>query len=392
MIAITGFGVVSAIGIGKQETLQSIEKGLSGIEPIKYLDTVHKDLPVGEVKMSNEDMMKWLDCNDDLSTRSSLLGQMALREAIDHAGLSKEDIRRTHFISGTTVGGMDKREANYANESETDARGACVATYNCGDCTDMIASPFGDFASLSTISTACSSATNAIITGADRLRAGIADIVIAGGTESLSKFHLNGFNSLMILDHEQCKPFDNNRQGLNLGEGAAYIVMETMESAMARGVEPIAVLSGYGNACDAFHQTASSPDGEGAYLAMSKALKRANLKPSDIDYINAHGTGTPNNDASESNAIKRVFGESYPPVSSTKAFTGHTTSASGSIEAAFCLLAMQNDFIPANLNWHTPMEDGIIPVKETILSKKLTHVMTNAFGFGGNDSCLIFQL
>lgn len=391
MIVITGFGVVSAIGIGKEETLKALTNGISGIGQIKYLNTVHSDLPVGEVHISNEEMKQWLDNDDRVATRTALLGQMALKEAIADAKLSKEDIRRTHLISGTTVGGMDQREANYANEKDADFKGAYIATYNCADCTFRMALPLGDFASLATVSTACSSATNAIIAGADKLKAGIADIVVAGGTECLSKFHLNGFNTLMILDHEQCKPFDSNRQGLNLGEGAAFIVMETMESAQARGAKPIAVLSGYGNRCDAFHQTASSPDGEGAYLAMSDALRMANLKPSDIDYINAHGTGTPNNDASESNAIKRVFGENYPPVSSTKSFTGHTTSASGSIEAAFCLLAMQNNFIPANLNWHTPMEDGITPVKETIFSKKLTHVMTNAFGFGGNDSCLVMS-
>lgn len=391
MIAITGFGIVSAIGIGKMETLESLEGGITGIRPVKYLDTIHRDLPVGEVQMSNEEMSHRLNCHDEFPTRSSLLGQMALHEAIADAKLLSEDIRRTHFVSGTTVGGMDKREVNYANERNSDVKGAYVATYNCADCTEMIALPYGDFASLATISTACSSATNAIIAGADRLMAGFADIVIAGGTESLSKFHLNGFNSLMILDHEPCKPFDGNRQGLNLGEGAAYIVMERIASAKARGVKPIAVLSGYANCCDAFHQTASSPNGEGACLAMNEALRMANLKPSDIDYINAHGTGTPNNDASESNAVKSVFGESYPPVSSTKAFTGHTTSASGSIEAAFCLLAMQHNFIPANLNWHSPMEEGIIPVRETVFSKKLTHVMTNAFGFGGNDSCLVMN-
>ena len=181
---------------------------------------------------------------------------------------------------------------------------------------------------MATLSTACSSATNAIITGANMLRCGLADIVVVGGAECLSLFHLNGFNALMILDHQPCRPFDRDRAGLNLGEGAAYLVMETAASAQQRGLKPKFVLSGYANTCDAFHQTASSPEGEGAYLAMTAALKTAGLKPEDIQYINAHGTGTPNNDESESKAILRVFGEHYPPVSSTKSFTGHTTSAS----------------------------------------------------------------
>ena len=266
----------------------------------------------------------------------------------------------------------------------------------------MIAEPFGPFASLATVSTACSSATNALISAVNILRCGLADIVVAGGAECLTKFHLNGFNTLMILDSEPCRPFDRDRAGLNLGEGAAYLVLETESSLRLRAAKPLARLSGYGNACDAFHQTASSPDGDGAYLAMQQALTTAGLKPEDIDYINAHGTGTPNNDLSESRAIRRLFSPHIPPVSSTKSFTGHTTSASGAIEAVFCLLAMQHQFLPQNLNFRTPMDEGIVPVtpyprppvppcpRPPVLSP-LTHVLSNAFGFGGNDSSIIFS-
>ena len=223
------------------------------------------------------------------------------------------------------------------------------------------------------------------------LRCGLADIVVVGGAECLSLFHLNGFNALMILDHEPCRPFDRDRAGLNLGEGAAYLVMETAASVQQRGLKPKFVLSGYANTCDAFHQTASSPEGEGAYLAMTAALETAGLRPEDIQYINAHGTGTPNNDESESQAIIRVFGEHYPPVSSTKSFTGHTTSASGSIEAVFCLLALEHQFLPKNINWKTPMEQGILPVTGQVAHPRIQHVLSNAFGFGGNDSSLIFS-
>ena len=146
----------------------------------------------------------------------------------------------------------------------------------------------------------------------------------------------------MILDHERCRPFDATRAGLNLGEGAAFVVLESEESANKRGVNVHAYLTGYGNACDAYHQTASSEDGEGAYLAMKEALDMAHLTPKDIQYVNAHGTGTPNNDQSESVSLRRIFGDEIPLISSTKSFTGHTTSASGSIEAVICILAMQN--------------------------------------------------
>lgn len=393
-IYVTGAGVVSAIGIGKDETLTSLLEGASGIRQMKYLPSIHKDLPVGEVQFSNEEMMQMLGVEyNPFLTRSALMGRLALREALEQAGLAGEQLNDIPFISATTVGGMDRRELFFAKEKECDSAHAhaLISTHNCADSTEMIADYFGTFASLSTVSTACSSATNAIITGANMLRCGMAERVVVGGAECLTMFHLNGFNTLMILDHQPCRPFDKDRAGLNLGEGAAYLVLETAASVEIRGVQPLCQLSGYGNACDAFHQTASSPEGEGAVLAMEKALQLAGLQPSDIQYINAHGTGTPNNDESESHAIGRVFGNHLPPVSSTKSFTGHTTSASGSIEAVFCILALKHQFLPVNINWHTPMEDGIIPVMDPHPQTEIKHILSNAFGFGGNDSSLILS-
>lgn len=384
--------MVSAIGIGKEETLAALLAGRTGIGQMKYLPSCHNDLPVGEVPLSNEEMVQKLGIADDVRyTRTALMGKLALREALQEARLEGEALGKAHFISATTVGGMDRRETYYEHEKDSDYTFACIATHHCGSCTEMVADGLGTFASMSTVSTACSSATNAMITGANMLRCGMADIVVVGGTESLTKFHLNGFNALMILDAQQCRPFDRDRAGLNLGEGAAYLVLETAESVRKRGVKPLCALSGYGNACDAFHQTASSPDGEGAWLAMQEALQLAGLKPEDIQYINAHGTGTPNNDESESHAIQRVFGDHLPPVSSTKSFTGHTTSASGSIEAVFCILALQHQFLPQNINWQTPMDDGIIPVTDPRPEGEIRHILSNAFGFGGNDSSIILS-
>lgn len=403
MIVITGAGIVSAIGVGKEPTLRSLQGARSGIGVMEHLRSAHSDLPVGEVKLSNEQMMSLLGIDDDPRlTRTALLGQLALREALDDARLLGTDLSQVPFISSTTVGGMDRREEHHGEEPWCDDKGAIIATHNCSTTTEMTAMPFGPFAMLSTLSTACSSATNAIITGANMLRCGMAERVVCGGSECLSRFHLNGFNTLMILDHEPCKPFDADRHGLNLGEGAAYIVLETEASALQRGVEPLAVLSGYGNACDAFHQTASSPDGDGAYKAMNEAIAMAGLEPRDIDYVNAHGTGTVNNDESESRALKRTFGEDMPPVSSTKSFTGHTTSASGGIESVICILAMLNGFIPANLGWKTPFEGGIIPYVDTPANPssgcassarkvQLEHVLCNSFAFGGNDTSLLFS-
>jgi len=393
-IYITGAGVVSAIGIGKSETLVSLRKEESGIRQMRYLPSIHRDLPVGEVQLSNEEMMQMLGVSQNLFlTRTALIGRMALREALEQAGLAGDKLNEVPFISATTVGGMDRRELYYGKEREFNSgyAYALLSTHNCADCTEMIADYFGEFAFLSTVSTACSSATNALITGANMLRCGMAEMVVVGGAECLTMFHLNGFNTLMILDHQPCRPFDRDRAGLNLGEGAGYLVLETAASVKKRGVQPLCQLSGYGNACDAFHQTASSPDGEGAVLAMQEALALAGLQPSDIQYINAHGTGTPNNDESESHAIRRVFGDHLPPISSTKSFTGHTTSASGSIEAVLCILAIQNQFLPVNIHWQTPMENGIIPVTDPHPQTEIKHVLSNAFGFGGNDSSLILS-
>ena len=390
-ILITGMGVVSAIGVGKAETLASLLDNRSGVGPLKYLKTEHKEFPVGEVKLSDEEMAQRMGLpKEAVTTRTALMGMLALGEALQDARLTPEMLPCVGLISGTTVGGMDKSEQFYLDYVNGEGHKEYIAVHDCGSCTEMSANHFGKFAFVTTLSTACSSAANAVILGANMIRCGEADIVVVGGSECITKFHLNGFNSLMILDTDPCRPFDATRRGLNLGEGAAYLVLETAESAKRRGVKAQALLSGYGNACDAFHQTASSPDGEGAYRAMKEALELAGLSTADVDYINAHGTGTTNNDLSESQAMKRLFGDQVPPVSSTKPFTGHTTSASGSIEAVFCIMALQNGFLPVNLNWSQPMDDGIVPVSKPT-QKVLKHVLCNAFGFGGNDSSILLS-
>jgi len=383
-------GIVSAIGLDTTETLASLRAGKTGIGALTYLKTTHRDFPVGEVKLSTEEMRHRLHIPDNQpATRTALMGMMALEQALKQAHLTTTEMAQAAFVSGTTVGGMDMSEQFYPDFLENEQHKEYISQHDCGACTESIADHFGRFASITTLSTACSSAANAIINGANLLRSGQREMAVVGGSECITMFHLNGFNSLMILDREPCRPFDATRAGLNLGEGAAFLVIETEESAQRRGVQPLAVLEGYGNACDAFHQTASSPDGEGSYRAMQEALADAGLQPADIDYINAHGTGTPNNDTSESQAMMRLFGEALPPVSSTKSFTGHTTSASGSIETVICLLAMQEQFLPLNLGWQHQMDDGITPVTSQTPQRPLRHVICNSFGFGGNDSSLV---
>ena len=383
-IAITGIGVVSAIGSNVSETLQALLAERSGIGPMRHLGSVHTDLPVGEVPYSNEALKAMLGIGNESMPRTSLLGLMAAREAIEMAKASPDA-----FISGTTVGGMDLTEQHWTDYQAGQAT-ENIRLHEAGESTNSIARHIGTFKLIITPSTACSSALNAIMLGANMLRTGQAKQVLAGGAESLSTFHLNGFNTLMILDHEPCRPFDANRNGLNLGEGAGYLLLESEEDALARGAKILGYIGGYANTCDAFHQTASSENGEGAYLAMRGALDMAGLQPSDIDYVNAHGTATPNNDLSESAALYRLFGDKMPAVSSTKAFTGHTTSASGGLEAAICVLAMQHGFIPANLRWEHSDAGLISPIAHTA-HRELKHILCNSFGFGGNESSLVIS-
>ncbi len=394
-VFVIGAGIISAIGVGKDATIQSIMAGETGIMPVKHLVTDHSYLPVGEVKMSNAEMSQALavkyPCNE---LRTVLLGMYAAKEAVEEANLTATELKSAAFIGGTTVGGMDKTERHFKKVMDTQAEApdSGELKYNdCGYSTDFIADYIGKFKIVTTSSTACSSAANAIIMGANLIKAGIVDIAVVGGSEALSKFHLNGFNTLMILDKERCRPFDKGRTGINLGEGAAFLVLESQESAVKRGAKVLAELKGYGNSCDAFHQTATSENGEGAYLAMRKAMDMAHLNPSDINYVNAHGTGTPNNDECEVAAMERIWGCSLPFFSSTKSFTGHTTSASGSIEAVISILCMEKGIIPLNLGFTTPIKEGATPVQKTQSERTIKNVLNNSFGFGGNDSSLIFS-
>ena len=381
VISITGTGIVCAIGNDKDAVLESLINKRTGIGRMKYLQSVHTDIPVGEIKLSTEEMKRMLGISgDEPVSRTSVMGAIAVREALRDAGIEDVTGKRVALISGTTVGVMDVTEQRYLQKKEEPG---LPNGNECGKSTHEIARYAGlEGAACCTICTACSSALNAIMLGSDMLKNNEVDLVVAGGSEPLSIFHLNGFNTLMILDREQCRPFDETRAGLNLGEGAAFVVLQK------NAPDGLAYIHGYANRCDAFHQTATSKNGEGAFQAMTGALRMAGLQPEDIRYINAHGTGTPDNDASETAAFRRVFGESLPEMSSTKSYTGHTTSAAGSVETVICILAMQNSFVPASLGWSHRMTDGYIPsMGRTGID--LDYVMCNSFGFGGNDSSLI---
>lgn len=393
-VYIAGKGIISAIGNNVVECLQSLKNGSTGIGPMRYLDSVrHKNIPVAEVKLSNYQLAGLVGLPDTTS-RNALLSLMAAKEALNNAAIKNIKTLRKGFVSGNSVGGMDKTEHFFKAFLHNNQTGKLrnVVQHECGSITEMVAEKLGLTNYVTTISTACSSAANAIFMGARLIKNDMLDVVVAGGTDALTKFTLNGFNTLMILDDQLCQPFDANRRGLNLGEGAGYIVMVSAKVAATLDVKPAVILSGYCNANDAYHQTASSPDGNGSYLAMSGALKKSGLPPAAIDYINLHGTGTQNNDTAEGAAIARLFQPHYPAMSSTKAFTGHTLGACGGIEAVFSVLAIEQGIIFNNLRLQTPMSE--LPFVPEIKFKEniaVNHVLSNSFGFGGNCSSLLFS-
>lgn len=387
-------GIISSIGNNVEENFISLQSGKHGISDIEMFETRHAGaIKTGEIKLSNEELVQQLQLDEDNNvTRTSLLGMIAAKEAVESAGISDINGYRTGLISSTSVGGMDITEKYFYSYEDFPEKQKYIDAHDAGNSSLAIAGYLGLKGMVSTISTACSSAANAIMMGAKLIKNGVLDRVIVGGTDSLSKFTLNGFNTLMILTDSYNTPFDNNRKGLNLGEAAAFLVLESEEMVKKENKKVLAYLSGYGNANDAHHQTASSENGQGAFLAMQQALKISGLEKENIDYINVHGTATPNNDLSEGIAMIRIFGENrVPEFSSTKAFTGHTLAAAAGIEAVFSILAMQNSVIFPNLNFKTKMEEfDLTPVTE-LKEKNINHVLSNSFGFGGNCSTLIFS-
>lgn len=393
-VYIAGTGVISAIGNNTAENLAALESGKAGMSEMKFLDSAHSQrLPVAEVKCTNKELAAKAGLQSHIS-RTALLSLIAAKEALMNAGIENFSDLRTGFISANTVGGMDKTENFFSPFLSDYSKGRLrdVVNHECGAVTEVVADALGIRHYVSTVSTACSSSANSIFCGARLIRQNRLDVVIAGGTDALTKFTLNGFNTLMILDQQYCQPFDEHRRGLNLGEGAGYVIMISENIANKLKKQPVCTLSGYCNANDAYHQTASSPDGTGSFLAMKGALAKAGLSPSAIDYINLHGTGTQNNDIAEGTAIKLLFGSSFPPMSSTKSFTGHTLGASGAIEAVFSVLSIQHGLIYPNLRFETQMKElPFAPTTKFSKGNKINNVLSNSFGFGGNCTSLIFS-
>ena len=386
---ITGLGVIAAPGCGMDEIWPVIAAGHSGLHPLTLFQSPrYGQIPVGEVTHDLTALGAPLH-----GSRSDRLAWLAAREALQSAHLDPKSVaNRTGVLLGSSVGGTyDTERFLTALIKAKKFRARPTRYHECFSPVDVVADAFGLFGPSFAISTACSSGALAIATAAELIQSGQADVMLAGGTDSLSHTTWAGFHSLLLVDSQGCRPFDAARGGMSFGEGAAVLIIEAEEHAQNRGAKILARLSGWGASCDAHHVTAPHPDGAGAFAAMQAALRRAGLTAADIGYVNAHGTGTRDNDVAEGKALKSLFGENVPPFSSTKRFFGHSLAASGAIEAVVCIEALRRQQLPANPGFTQPDPAiGLTPVTE-MRAAKLAHVMSNSFGFGGNNAVLIFS-
>ena len=384
-IVVTGIGIISAAGRTPDEVWTALLDGRSGLGRLTLFSSTRcGQFPVAEVRGD-------LSADRPDGSRSDRLALYAAREAYRHAGLGNLAGREAiGIVLGNCTGGMDESEEFVRGLlKENRAEFELLRHHECAWPTNVVADSLGLRGFRATISEACASGATAIATACDAIRAGEAETVLTGGADSLTRFTLNGFCSLLNVSPSGCRPFDAGRDGMSLGEGAGVLVLETAEHAAARGARPLAVIAGYGATCDAYHATAPSPDGAGARKAMELALEMAGLRPAEVDYLNAHGTGTIENDAAEARAIVELFGGRIPHVSSTKRFFGHTLAAAGAIEAIVCMLSIRHQAIPANLGLERAADDlGFVPVTRTQPSPVCV-TMSNSLGFGGQNSSLV---
>ena len=386
---ITGLGLMTANGACVNAVWEAMRRGETGLKPLSLFQSPrYGQIPAGEIQ---QDLIG-LGAPAQ-GSRSDQLGWLAAREAATAAQLDfSGGSERAGVVLGCSVGGSYNSEHFLTRLiKQGQMRPRPTRFHECASVVELIAREFGLHGPGFAVTTACSSSALAIAAAAELIMAGEADVMLAGGADSLSRMTWGGFHALLLVDAAGCRPFDLARAGTSLGEGAGVLVLESEDHARRRGASILARLTGWGASCDAHHTTAPHPEGAGAVAAMKSALRRAGLAPAAISYINAHGTGTRDNDLAEAKALQSVFENRVPPFSSTKQFFGHTLGASGAIEAVICVEALRRGEIPPNAGFHTP--DPAIGLQPVTLfqAAELHHVMSNSFGFGGNNGVLIFS-
>lgn len=394
-VVITGLGVISSIGIGWQEFWDNLLKGKSGISSVTSFDTTnHFTHNGGEVKnFKPEDFISKEKIK--LLNRSSQFALSATKLALEDSGLSKEILcnSKISICIGTTTGSIQAIEHindRIVNNKEIEME--LMIQLPPHTTPSVIAHEFGLEGSVFMISTACAAGNYAIGYGFDLIRSKKADFVIAGGSDPFSRISFTGFNQFSAVSPDLCQPFDKNRKGMMVAEGAGILILESLESALKRNAPIYAEILGYGLSCDAQHMT--QPSVEGISQCMIKAMRESNIKPDEVDYISAHGTGTTSNDKTECAAIKKVFGPLYKkiPVSSIKSMLGHTMGAASALEAIACALVVKNDIIPPTINYETPDPECDIDCVPNKARKHIVNIaLNNSYAFGGNNACLVIK-
>ena len=403
-VVITGMGALTPIGNNVNEFWSNAKEGKLGIDFIKLLDNDLIDVKIaGEVKDFNPEPIiskketKRLD-------RAEQFGLYAADEAIKNSGLDleKEDLDKIGVIIGSGIGGLGTIEAEgtklYTGASKRVSPffiPMAISNLVAGN----VAIKYGLRGTCTAVVTACATGTNSIGDAYRLIKHGYENVMLAGGAEApITRIGVGGFNGMKALNtsnnpEKASIPFDKNRSGFVMGEGAGVVVLESLEHAQARGANIIAELVGYGTTCDAYHITSPAPDGSGAAKAMKQAIDEAGIKPEDVSYINAHGTSTALNDKFETAAIKTVFGdETKVAISSTKSMTGHLLGAAGAIETIVCAKAVQEDFIPPTIGYETPDEELDLDYVPNVGRKeKVEYALTNSLGFGGHNATLLLK-
>ena len=395
-IVVTGIGTVNPLGSSVPAFERALREGVCAIGPLTLFDTEgYRSRMAAQVRSVPQATVLPPSLRRRAS-RADNFAVVAAAEAIADAGLDVAGAaERIGIALGGTTGGMLGAEGAFRERIEgrlARYRPSPFLATPVSTSSDIVATAFGLRGPRITLSTACSSSANAIGIALDWVRLGRADAVVAGGSEGFCRMILAGFNSLHAMSREPCRPFDRRRDGLSLGEGAAVMVIEREEHATRRGARIHAEICGYGASADAHHLTAPHPDGAGAILAMRRALAHAGLEAGAVDYINAHGTGTPLNDTVEIAAIKAVFGASACrlAVSSTKGAVGHTLGAAGAIEALATILALRDGFLPPTVNLEQPdpaCDLDCVPMRSRPAT--LRYALSNSYGFGGNNTTLV---
>jgi len=397
-VVVTGLGLVTCIGSGRQVFWENLIAGRSGIDSVTAFDTskfpVHRGAEVRDFQAADY-LVRFRPSDID---RASQFAIAAARLALRDTAASVEDIEPEHsgVVVGTTSGEprvIELFNDQYLAGCEFAGGSKFISNYPCNALAANVAAELGLGGDVVTIPTACAAGNHAIAYAFETLRSGRSQLMLAGGADSFSRITYAGFARLGAIAPELCQPFDLNRKGMIPGEGAAFLVLETVEHARSRSARIYAEVKGYGLTCDAHHMTAAHPQADGGVRAMKAALHCAMMDPAQIDYISAHGTGTLTNDRLETIAIKRVFGEHSRriPISSIKSMLGHAMGAASAIEAVACVLAITDSCIPPTVTLETPDPECDLDFVPRIARRcQVDAALNNAYAFGGNNSSVVF--